>query len=100
MARDDYGPLDLTTRLALRPAEAAEALAEDGLVTVTEAAGFLRLSRTTIYTLMDQGTLPFVKIGRSRRIPLDWVANAHRDNWEPLLLGVAICRRPHKRGSD
>ena len=45
------------------------ALVEDGLVKVSEAADFLRLSRSTLYTLMDQGELPFVKLGRSRRIP-------------------------------
>ena len=45
------------------------ALVEDGLLTVAEAAAFLRLSRSTIYTLMDQGELRFVKIGRSRRVP-------------------------------
>ncbi len=44
-------------------------LVADGLMTVQEAAGFLRLSRSTVYTLMDQGELPFVKLGRSRRIP-------------------------------
>ena len=45
------------------------ALVEDGLVTVSEAAAFLRLSRSNLYLLMERGELPFVKIGRSRRIP-------------------------------
>ena len=45
------------------------ALVEDGLLKVAEAAAFLSLSRATLYTLMDRGELPFVKIGRSRRIP-------------------------------
>ena len=45
------------------------ALVEDGLMKVAEAAAFLSLSRATLYTLMDRGELPFVKIGRSRRIP-------------------------------
>ena len=44
-------------------------LVADGLMTVREAAGFLRLSRSTVYTIMDRGELPFVKLGRSRRIP-------------------------------
>ncbi len=47
----------------------AAALVEDGLVTVSEAAAFLRLSRSTLYTLMDSGSLPWVRIGRTRRIP-------------------------------
>ena len=44
-------------------------LVADGLLTVREAAGFLRLSRSTIYLFMDRGELVFVKLGRSRRIP-------------------------------
>ncbi len=45
------------------------ALVEDGLVTVSEAAAFLRLSRSNLYVLMERGELAFVKLGRSRRIP-------------------------------
>ena len=45
------------------------ALVADGLMTVREAAEFLRLSPSTLYTLMDHGELAFVKFGRSRRIP-------------------------------
>ncbi len=45
------------------------ALVEDGLLKVAAAAAFLSLSRATLYTLMDRGELPFVKLGRSRRIP-------------------------------
>ena len=41
----------------------------DGLMTVQEAAEFLRLSRSSLYTMMDSGELAFVKLGRSRRIP-------------------------------
>ena len=48
---------------------ATEALVGDGLLTVSEATAFLRLSRSTLYTLMDQGELAFVRIGRARRIP-------------------------------
>ena len=42
---------------------------EDGLIDVREASRFLSLSRSTIYVLMEEGKLPFAKIGRSRRIP-------------------------------
>ena len=54
--------------------EDRESLVADGLMTVTEAAGFLSLSRSTLYTLMDSGRLPYVRIvcnGRraARRIP-------------------------------
>ena len=45
------------------------ALVADGLLTVREAAAFLRISRSTLYVLMDHGELPFLKLGKSRRIP-------------------------------
>ncbi len=40
-----------------------------GLMTVGQVSEFLNLARSTIYALMDQGTLPYVRIGRARRIP-------------------------------
>ncbi len=46
-----------------------EALVDDGLVKVSEAVAFLRLSRSTVYALMDAGELAYVRIGRARRIP-------------------------------
>jgi excisionase family DNA binding protein len=39
-----------------------------GLYTVPQVAQFLALSRSKIYGLMDQGNLPYVKLGKSRRI--------------------------------
>lgn len=41
----------------------------DGLLTVKEAAAFLRLGRSTLYGLMDAGVLPYCRLGRARRIP-------------------------------
>ncbi len=46
-----------------------EFLVADGLVSIDEAMSFLSVSRSTVYELMDQGLLPFAKIGRSRRVP-------------------------------
>ena len=46
-----------------------ELLVSDGLMTIREAAEFLSVSRTTLYQLMDQGLLCFVKLGWCRRIP-------------------------------
>ncbi len=40
------------------------------LVTVSEAAETLGLSRSTVYSLMDSGQLESRKIGASRRIPV------------------------------
>ena len=44
-------------------------LVEEGLATVPEAIEFLKVSRTTLYRLMDSGKLPYVSLGRCRRIP-------------------------------
>jgi excisionase family DNA binding protein len=35
---------------------------------VAEAAAALGISRSKVYALMDAGTLPFVKLGRTRHI--------------------------------
>jgi len=64
-------------------------LVSEGLVTVKEAAAFLRLSRSTLYNLMDQGKLCYVKINGSRRIPknaLGILAKTHLINSEIMLL--------------
>jgi excisionase family DNA binding protein len=47
----------------------AEGVLCDGLMTVMEAAEYLRVGRTTIYMLMEKGDLPYTKIGNSRRLP-------------------------------
>ena len=44
-------------------------LVSDGLLSVNQASTFLSISRSTLYAIMDRGELPFVKLGRSRRIP-------------------------------
>jgi excisionase family DNA binding protein len=52
-----------------------ESVVADGLMTVAECAAFLRLGRSTIYNLMDSGSLSYVRLsgreGRraARRIP-------------------------------
>jgi excisionase family DNA binding protein len=38
------------------------------LLTVSEAARFLSIGRSSIYVLMRDGALPSVKVGRSRRV--------------------------------
>ncbi len=48
---------------------AAHAIVGDGLLTVRQAAQFLGLSIASLYAFMGRGDLPFVKFGRSRRIP-------------------------------
>lgn len=41
-----------------------------GLVNLREATTFLRISRSKLYLLMESGELPFVKLGKSRRVPM------------------------------
>lgn len=41
------------------------------LLTVEEAAGALRIGRTRMYGLLREGRVRSVKIGNSRRIPVD-----------------------------
>jgi excisionase family DNA binding protein len=41
------------------------------LVRPTEAAESLGLSRTTLYTLLDNGELDSIKVGTARLIPVD-----------------------------
>ncbi|MFJ8668539.1 helix-turn-helix domain-containing protein [Streptomyces sp. NPDC093600] len=38
------------------------------LFTVKDAADYLSLGRSTIYELMAAGALPYVKVGRARRV--------------------------------
>lgn len=43
--------------------------AEERLLTVPEAAGYLRVSVATVYRLLRRGAMPGVKVGKSWRIP-------------------------------
>ncbi len=38
------------------------------LGTVPEVASFLNMSRAKIYLMMEQGLLPYVKLGKNRRV--------------------------------
>ena len=46
-----------------------EQLVEAGLDRIREAANFLGISISQAYALMASGDLPYVKFGKSRRIP-------------------------------
>ncbi len=46
-----------------------EELAADGFMRAREAAEFLGLSRSQIYELMNQGPLPYRRLGAARMIP-------------------------------
>jgi excisionase family DNA binding protein len=45
-------------------------LLDDGLMTIDQACEFLAVSRTTIWQLMKNGSLPYTHVApRARRIP-------------------------------
>ena len=46
-----------------------EIMVQDGLVTIETAIEFLDISRTSLYRLISDGTLPTVKLIGARRIP-------------------------------
>lgn len=47
---------------------ATVAAATVGLARICEAAEYLSVSRSKLYLMMDGGELPYVKLGKSRRI--------------------------------
>ena len=51
----------------------------EDLLTVAEVAAVLRVSRMTVYRLVEAGTLPAARIGRSLRIPRPAVDGYLRD---------------------
>ena len=44
-------------------------LAEEGFLTISGAESFTGMKRSTLYNLMQDGTLPYAKVGKARRIP-------------------------------
>jgi excisionase family DNA binding protein len=52
----------------------------DGLRTVPEVAAYLAVSRSKVYQMMDEGVLPFVKLGGNRRIRSSDVEKLVADN--------------------
>ena len=51
-----------------------------GLARINEAEQFLGLSRATLYGLMERGEMPYVKLGKSRRIPWNALEELVRQN--------------------
>jgi excisionase family DNA binding protein len=54
---------------------------ETALLTVEEAARRLAVSRSTLYLLMREGRLPFIRIGRSRRIEVEAMRAFLTEQW-------------------
>jgi excisionase family DNA binding protein len=59
----------MTTATAATMEQPQQAMVRDGFAEVSEAQQYLRLSRATIYNLMESGALRFARFGRTRRIP-------------------------------
>lgn len=68
-------------------------LVSGGLMTVSQVGEFLNVSRSTVYGLMAQGALSFVKIGRARRIPRHAVLEFATAHLSGALMGVGRDRR-------
>jgi excisionase family DNA binding protein len=55
------------------------------LISVEDAAELLGVGRSTVYDLMRSGSVPSVRIGRCRRIPLDglrsYLADLESQTW-------------------
>jgi excisionase family DNA binding protein len=58
-------------------------LGEVKLLTVAEVAAILRLSKMTVYRMVNSGALPALKVGRSVRVPEhvvhEYLRNAYVD---------------------
>jgi excisionase family DNA binding protein len=50
------------------------------LYRIEEVVSSLALSRAALYSMMGSGKLKFVKLGKSRRIPVDEVERLIREN--------------------
>ncbi|MBV9484614.1 MAG: helix-turn-helix domain-containing protein [Frankiaceae bacterium] len=66
MAADHAGPRDPSASGA---AASAERLGELRFLTVAEVATLMRVSKMTVYRLVNAATLPAVRVGRSVRVP-------------------------------
>lgn len=50
------------------------------LLPVATVAKYLAVSRSKVYGLMDAGELPYVKLGKCRRVTMESVTNLVREN--------------------
>lgn len=56
---------------------------DEGLLSVTQAAHYMGITRPTVYRLMEAGELPFTRVGRCRRIPKRSIINYLQRNMRP-----------------
>ena len=60
--------------------EQTDDLIDEGFATVNEAAQYLRMGRSWLYSEMDAGRLAYSRFGRSRRIPWAAIKQLARDS--------------------
>ena len=51
------------------PSSGPRRLGEERFLTVTEVAAIMRVSRMTVYRLVNTGTLASLRVGRTVRVP-------------------------------
>jgi excisionase family DNA binding protein len=56
-------------------------------LTVAEVAGIMRVSKMTVYRLVQAGSLPAVRVGRSYRVPEQAVQDYLRDAYIEVDAG-------------
>ena len=57
----------------------SDEIISDGLERVSETARFLGVHRSHVYRLIQEGILPSVKIGKSRRVPVRELVHRNMD---------------------
>jgi len=62
-------PAELDPQNRPKPPTVDREIWREGALSVREAAAFLGCSRKHVYQLMNEGRLPWGRLGRARRIP-------------------------------
>lgn len=63
-------------------------ITDEAFLSVQEAADFVRLSRKTIYTLINDGKIPAIKVGDTVRIPVAWRDSLMRAAGEAVAQSI------------
>jgi excisionase family DNA binding protein len=63
----------------------------DHLLIVSEVATALRISRSSVYRLLESGELDYLKIGGARRVaPKSLMAYIRKSGIDPELAGIVL----------
>jgi excisionase family DNA binding protein len=69
---------DVTNPDDVTEATAADLTRQRHVLTVAEAAAYLRISRSAAYRRVEDGTLPVLKLGSRLRVPVEALENLLR----------------------